>query len=161
MDGSERTPGGDILLGRHRNQLVNPVAQGRVVSDEREQNSAASQGYGQSLRMSQSASLGDCWFALCQCLGWKAETEEVDSQDRLRVYVGVGCGVMDKRAVGDRIIKRNPRFQMRSGRRELAGNHQVSTGGQVTQNKPGGIIALAAQTQQILVRAQRQIEFAA
>jgi hypothetical protein len=27
MEGSERTPGGDILLGRHRNQLVNPLIQ--------------------------------------------------------------------------------------------------------------------------------------
>ena len=71
MEGSERTPGGDILLGRHRNQLVNPLIQSRVVSDEREQYGADSQGYGQSLRMSESASLGDCWFALCQCLGGK------------------------------------------------------------------------------------------
>src|ERR1700746_515681 len=115
MDGSERTPGGDILLGRYRYQLVNPLIQGRVVSDEREQNDAAAQGHGQSHRMSQSASLGDCWFALCQCLVWKAETEEVDPQDRLRVYVGVGRGVMDKRAVGDRIIESNRRFQMGPG----------------------------------------------
>ena len=51
------------------------------------------------------------------------------------------------------IIKRKPRFQMRSGCRELADIHQVSTGGQVTQNEPSGIVALAAQTQQILVQA--------
>jgi hypothetical protein len=31
----------------------------------------------------------------------------------------------------------------------------------VAQNEPAGIVALAAQTQQILVQAQRQIEFAA
>src|ERR1700730_17900305 len=31
----------------------------------------------------------------------------------------------------------------------------------MTQNEPSGIVALAAQTQQILVHAQRQIEFAA
>jgi len=31
----------------------------------------------------------------------------------------------------------------------------------VTQNEPGGIVALTAQTQQILVQAQRQIELAA
>ena len=31
----------------------------------------------------------------------------------------------------------------------------------MTQNEPGGIVALTAQTQQILVQAQRQIEFAA
>ena len=59
MDGSVRTPGRNILLGRHRNQLVNPLIQGRVVSDEREKKGADCQGYGQSLRMSQSASLGD------------------------------------------------------------------------------------------------------
>src|ERR1700730_13110523 len=75
MDGSQRTPGGDTLLGRHRNEPVSPLIQGRVVSDEREQNGAAAQGYGQSLRMSQSASLGDCCIALCQCLVRKAETE--------------------------------------------------------------------------------------
>jgi len=31
----------------------------------------------------------------------------------------------------------------------------------VTQNKPGGIVALTAETQEILVQALRQIEFAA
>jgi hypothetical protein len=31
----------------------------------------------------------------------------------------------------------------------------------VTQKQPGGIVALTAQTQQILVRAHRQIQFAA
>ena len=31
----------------------------------------------------------------------------------------------------------------------------------MTQNEPGGIVALMAQTQQILGQAQRQIEFAA
>ena len=31
----------------------------------------------------------------------------------------------------------------------------------MTQNEPGGIVALTAQTQQILVQALRQIEFAA
>jgi hypothetical protein len=34
------------------------------------------------------------------------------------------------------------------------------TGGEVTQNEPGGIVALTAQTQQILIQAQRQVEFA-
>src|SRR5580704_12263023 len=105
MDGSHRTPGGDTVLGRHSNQPVSPLIQSRVVSDEREQDGATAQGYGQSLRMSQSASLGNCCIALRQCLVRKAETEEVDPRDRLRVYVGVGRGVMDKRAVGDRIIK--------------------------------------------------------
>ena len=31
----------------------------------------------------------------------------------------------------------------------------------MTQNEPGGIVALTAQTQQIVIQAQRQIEFAA
>ena len=31
----------------------------------------------------------------------------------------------------------------------------------MTQNEPGGIVALTAQTQQILVQALRQIQFAA
>jgi hypothetical protein len=66
---------------------------------------------------------------------------------------------MDKRAMGDRIIKRKRLFQMRPGRSKPAGKHKVSTGGVVTQNQPGGIAALTAQTQQILVQAQRQIEF--
>src|SRR5215469_10608978 len=70
------------------------------------------------------------------------------------------CGLLDKRAVGDRIIERQSRFQMRSGYRELPTIHQVSTGRQVAQNEPGGIVALLAQTQQILVQALRQIEFA-
>jgi len=65
--------------------------------------------------MSQIASLGDCWFVLCQCLVWKAETEEVDPQERLRVYVRVSCGVMDKRAVGDPIIKRKHCFKCAIG----------------------------------------------
>jgi hypothetical protein len=63
---------------------------------------------------------------------------------------------MQKRAVGDWIIKRQHLFQMRSGWPELAAIHQVSTGGAVTQNKAGGIIALTAQTQQFFVQAQRK-----
>ena len=50
---------------------------------------------------------------MCQCLVWKAETEEVDPQDRLRVYVGVEPGLMNKRAMGDRIIKRKRLLGMR------------------------------------------------
>src|SRR6266566_1065032 len=50
---------------------------------------------------------------------------------------------------------------MRSGWPELAAKHQVSTGGAVTQNEAGGIIALPAQAQHIIVQALRQIEFAA
>jgi hypothetical protein len=68
---------------------------------------------------------------------------------------------MDNRAVGDWIIKRKHLLQMRPGRSKPANPHQVSTGGVVTQNEPGGIVALPAQTQQILGEALRQIEFAA
>jgi hypothetical protein len=49
---------------------------------------------------------------------------------------------------------------MRLGRRELAAIPQISPRRHVTQNEPGGIVALAAETQQILVQALRQIEFA-
>jgi hypothetical protein len=45
--------------------------------------------------------------------------------------------------------------------KQTASIHQISTGGQVTENEPGGIVALTAQTQQVLVQALRQIEFAA
>ena len=75
--------------------------------------------------------------------------------------MGGFAGLMDKRAVGDRIIKREHVLKMRQGRSKLAGKQQVSTGGVVTQNEPSGVVALTAQAQQILVQAQRQIEFAA
>src|SRR5437899_3241373 len=68
---------------------------------------------------------------------------------------------MDKRVVGDRIMERKRLFQMRPGRRKPAGEHQVSTGGAVTQNEAGGIVALTAQMQQILGQTLRQVEFAA
>ena len=59
------------------------------------------------------------------------------------------CGLVDKGAVKDRIIKRKRLFEMRPRSRKPAGKHQGSTGGGVTQNEPGGIVPLAAQTQQI------------
>ncbi len=68
---------------------------------------------------------------------------------------------MDKRAVGDRIIKRNGLLEMRSRWGKPACRMQMSTEGKMPQDEPGGIVALAAKTQQILVHAQRQIEFAA
>jgi hypothetical protein len=37
----------------------------------------------------------------------------------------------------------------------------MSTGALMAQDKPGGIVALVAQAQQILVQAVRHIEFAA
>src|SRR5277367_2065875 len=68
---------------------------------------------------------------------------------------------MDKRVVGDWIIKCKCLFQMRPGSQKPAGKHQVLPGGQVTQNESAGIVALIAEMQQILVQALRQIEFAA
>jgi hypothetical protein len=75
--------------------------------------------------------------------------------------VGVKSDLMDKGAVGDRIVKRKRLFQMRSGKRKSAAKHQGSTGGQMGQDKPGGIVALKAYTQQVLVQALCQIQFAA
>src|SRR5215813_6248428 len=63
--------------------------------------------------------------------------------------------------MGGWIIKRKHLLQIRPGRSKTTGKHQVSTGGVMTQNQAGGIIALAAQTQQILIYAPRQIQFAA
>ena len=40
IDRSLRTPKGETLLGRHRNQLVCPLTQGCVISDERKQQGA-------------------------------------------------------------------------------------------------------------------------
>ena|SRR6516165_12120922 len=68
---------------------------------------------------------------------------------------------MDQCAVVNGIIKRKHVLQMGPGSTKPADKHEVSTGRQVTQNEPGGVVALAAQTQQILVQALRQIEFAA
>ncbi len=75
--------------------------------------------------------------------------------------MGMDSELMDKRAVGDWITKRKRLLQMRARRSKPAGKHQVSTARQVSQNEPSGIVALTAQSQQILVQALRQIEFAA
>src|SRR5437762_959978 len=111
--------------------------------------------------MSKPPGLINCRIASCQCLVGTAETEKDNSQDALCVYVRVVTGLIDEGAVGVRIIKRKHLFQMRPGRDKSAGKHQVSTGGIVTQNESGGIVALTAQTQQIRVQPQRQIEFPA
>jgi hypothetical protein len=67
---------------------------------------------------------------------------------------------MEKRAVGDWIVKCKHLFQMRSGRRKLARKHQTRARGVVTENEPAGIVPLTAPAQQILGQALRQIEFA-
>jgi hypothetical protein len=50
---------------------------------------------------------------------------------------------------------------MRSRCSKPARKHKVPTGGQVTQDEPPGIGALAAETQQVLIQAQRHVDFAA
>jgi hypothetical protein len=74
--------------------------------------------------------------------------------------VGVGPGLMDKRSVGDWIVEREHLFEMRSGWPELSAIHQASSRGQMAENQPGGMVALTAQTQQILGQTLRQIVFA-
>src|SRR5215831_7339426 len=111
--------------------------------------------------MSQPQRLGDGGIAPCQCLVRIAETEKDNPQIHLCEHLGVNPGLMDKRAVGDWIVERKDLFEMRSGRSELANKHQGSPGRRVTQNEPTGIIALTAQTQQILVEALSPVEFAA
>lgn len=64
--------------------------------------------------MSQPQSLGDSRVAPCQRLVGEAETEKDISQISLRYHLGVDPGLMSKRAVGERIIKRQPLFKMRS-----------------------------------------------
>src|ERR1700751_3416111 len=70
-------------------------------------------------------------------------------------------GLIDKRAVRDWIVKREHLFQMPAGQSKPAHDPQVCARGQVTKDQSAGIVALAAQTQQILVQAHRQIQFAA
>src|SRR6516164_6504468 len=75
--------------------------------------------------------------------------------------MGVNSSLLDKRALGDRIISRKRLFQMRTRRSKLADKHLVYPGGQVAQNEAGGVVPVTAQAQQIFVQALRQIEFAA
>jgi len=62
-----------------------------------------------------SPSFGDGGAAPCQCLIRKAETEKDDAQMRLCYDLGVGSGLIYKRAVEARIVKRKHPFEMRSG----------------------------------------------
>jgi hypothetical protein len=64
--------------------------------------------------MSQSPRLSDGCVALCQCSIGKAETVKDHPHKRLGCHLGVDSSLMDKRAVGDRIIKRKRLFQMRN-----------------------------------------------
>src|SRR5215470_7680082 len=111
--------------------------------------------------MSQSPSFSDSCAASCQCSVRMTETEKDDPQIRQRVYVRMESGLMDQRVVGDHIIKCKRLFQMRPGSRKPAGKHQRSPHGQVTQDKPSGIVTLATQIQQVLSERLRPIQFAA
>ena len=70
-------------------------------------------------------------------------------------------GLTHERVMGVRSVKRENRLEVRSGRGKAADPHQVSTGGVVTHYEPGGIVPSTAQAQQILIQAQRHIQFAA
>src|SRR6516165_7710306 len=111
--------------------------------------------------MSQPVGLSDCSTELCQCLVWEPEAEKHNPQIRLRIDVRVESDLMDKRTAGNRIVKRKHLFQMGPGQRKFAGETQVRTGRGVTQNEPGGIVALTAQAHQILVQALCRIELSA
>ena len=70
-------------------------------------------------------------------------------------------GLLNKRTLGDWIIKRKDLLQMGPGRSKPATIHQVYTRGVVTENEPGRVVALAAQTQQVFGQRLRAIQFAA
>ena len=70
IDRSHRDP--EWLLDRHCNQLVYPLAEDCVLSDERKRYGADCQDRSQRRRMSQSPSLSNCCSAPCRCLVRKA-----------------------------------------------------------------------------------------
>ena len=55
-------------------------------------------------------------------------------------------------------MQRKRPLQLQPRRSKPTDKHKVSTGGEVPENKPAGVVALMAQTQQIPVQAQRLIE---
>jgi hypothetical protein len=75
IDRAPRTLEGKTILGRHRNELVCPLIQDCVVSDQAKQSGVGSQGPSERRRMSQSPRLSDGRIAPCQCLVGEAETE--------------------------------------------------------------------------------------
>src|SRR5271157_5892062 len=111
--------------------------------------------------MRQSPRLGNCLVALCQCLVGKAETKEDDPQSRLCCQLRVDSGLTHEREMGVRIVQREHRFEVRSGRGKAASKHQVSTGGVVTHYEPSGIVPSTAQMQQVLGERVRPVQFAA
>src|SRR6516162_4614027 len=95
IDLSLRTPVGETLLGRHCNQLVCPVIQRSVVSDERKQSRADRQPTSKGRRMSQPPSLRDVGAPQRQRLVGEAEAEKGIPQIRLCKYVRVNSGMTD------------------------------------------------------------------
>ena len=83
IDRSLRLPVRETLLGRHRNQLVYPLIQRCVVSDERKQPHTDRQARSQRRWMSEPPRLTDVCAVPCQCLVRKAETEKGIRQIRL------------------------------------------------------------------------------
>ena len=82
-DRSQRMPTGETLLGRDRNQLVCPLIQGYLVSDERKaawRSTPGSQPKTADEPASEPQRLLRC---SCQCLVRKAETEKDNSQKRV------------------------------------------------------------------------------
>ena len=65
--------------------------------------------------MRQSPRLGNCGVALCQCLVGEAETKEDDPQSRLCCQLRVHSGLTHEWMMGARIVKREHRFEVRSG----------------------------------------------
>jgi hypothetical protein len=110
---SDRTPEGETVLGRNRDQLVCPLAGDSALSDERNRDDADCQDQSQRRQKRQPASLGNRRSAPYQSLFRIAESEKDDPQPRFCVFVGVESDLMDKRAVGERIVEREHRFQMR------------------------------------------------
>src|SRR5262245_8558186 len=103
--------------------------------------------------MGQPPRLKEVCVAQCQCLVRKAEAEKDIPKISLGKYVRVDAGVMGKLALRVGIISPKRLLQMRSRRSKYAGEHQVYTRRQVTQNEAGRVVPLAAQTQQIRVQA--------
>src|SRR5215831_11456695 len=109
--------------------------------------------------MSQPPGLCDGRIALRHCLIRNPKPEQDKRQMRLGNHVQVGSSLIREGAVGDWIIKEDYLFQVRSSGRKLAANELVATGSQVSQNEPGGIAALLAQTQQVLGQQLCSVEF--
>src|SRR5215468_2287568 len=106
IDRSHPTPVGEALLAGDRSQLVCPPARGCRVSYQYEQRRDQGQARCYKQRISQPLGGGECCVALCQSLARKTETEKDDTQRTTAYHLGLASGQTDKRAVGDRIIKR-------------------------------------------------------